>query len=141
MRRARHPAGLGIQFIDPSIYYIAKLPSDVQLSDVALVGIVAANMLADWHNEGLSLAGVMRPIGEWALPYLAGRLALTSAEEFDEAQRRAQAALDELERDEVLTEALGPHIVQHFLAAKRQVWRDYSLQVHDWELDHYLATY
>jgi lipoprotein-releasing system permease protein len=29
----------GIQFIDPSIYYIAKLPSDVQLSDVALVGI------------------------------------------------------------------------------------------------------
>ena len=29
----------GIQFIDPSIYYIAKLPSDVQWSDVALVGI------------------------------------------------------------------------------------------------------
>jgi lipoprotein-releasing system permease protein len=30
---------LGIQFIDPSIYYIAKLPSDVQLMDVAMVGI------------------------------------------------------------------------------------------------------
>ncbi|MGB5775249.1 MAG: lipoprotein-releasing ABC transporter permease subunit [Sedimenticolaceae bacterium] len=29
----------GIQFIDPSIYYIAKLPSDVQLIDVAMVGI------------------------------------------------------------------------------------------------------
>ena len=29
----------GIQFIDPSIYYIAKLPSDVQLADVLLVGI------------------------------------------------------------------------------------------------------
>ncbi len=29
----------GIQFIDPSIYYIAKLPSDVQLIDVSMVGI------------------------------------------------------------------------------------------------------
>ncbi len=29
----------GIQFIDPSIYYIAKLPSDVQIGDVVLVGI------------------------------------------------------------------------------------------------------
>lgn len=29
----------GIRFIDPSIYYIAKLPSDVQLTDVVLVGI------------------------------------------------------------------------------------------------------
>ena len=29
----------GIQFIDPSIYYIAKLPSDVQLGDVVLVGL------------------------------------------------------------------------------------------------------
>jgi len=29
----------GIQFIDPSIYYIAKLPSDVQATDVILVGV------------------------------------------------------------------------------------------------------
>ena len=29
----------GIRFIDPSIYYIAKLPSDVQAMDVALVGV------------------------------------------------------------------------------------------------------
>lgn len=29
----------GIRFIDPSIYYIAKLPSDVQPSDVLLVGL------------------------------------------------------------------------------------------------------
>jgi lipoprotein-releasing system permease protein len=29
----------GIQFIDPSIYYIAKLPSDVQPLDVSMVGI------------------------------------------------------------------------------------------------------
>jgi lipoprotein-releasing system permease protein len=29
----------GIRFIDPSIYYIAKLPSDVQTADVLLVGL------------------------------------------------------------------------------------------------------
>ena len=29
----------GVQFIDPSIYYIAKLPSDVQAADVIMVGI------------------------------------------------------------------------------------------------------
>ena len=29
----------GIQFIDPSIYYIAKLPSDVQATDVFMVGM------------------------------------------------------------------------------------------------------
>jgi lipoprotein-releasing system permease protein len=29
----------GIQFIDPSIYYIAKLPSDVQTGDVLMIGV------------------------------------------------------------------------------------------------------
>ena len=29
----------GVQFIDPSIYYIAKLPSDVQMMDVVMVGV------------------------------------------------------------------------------------------------------
>ena len=31
-------AGFGVQFIDPNIYYISKLPSDLQWRDVALVG-------------------------------------------------------------------------------------------------------
>lgn len=31
-------AGFGVQFIDPSIYYISKLPSQLQWRDVALVG-------------------------------------------------------------------------------------------------------
>jgi lipoprotein-releasing system permease protein len=32
-------SGFGIQFIDPSIYYIAKLPSDVQTADVVMIGV------------------------------------------------------------------------------------------------------
>jgi len=41
----------------------------------------------------------------------------------------------------VITNALGDHIAQHFLAAKRQEWRDYISQVSQWELDNYLGKY
>jgi hypothetical protein len=37
--------------------------------------------------------------------------------------------------------ALGEHIAQHFLAAKRQEWREYISQVSQWELDNYLGKY
>ena len=32
---------LGIDFLDPSIYYISKLPSDPQVGDVVFIGIAA----------------------------------------------------------------------------------------------------
>jgi glutamine synthetase len=50
-------------------------------------------------------------------------------------------ALGELEQDAVLCASLGEHIAGHYLRAKRLVWREYSAQVHDWELDRYLASY
>lgn len=50
-------------------------------------------------------------------------------------------ACAELEKDDVVTEALGEHITQHFLEAKRQEWKDYIMQVSQWELDNYLAKY
>jgi len=50
-------------------------------------------------------------------------------------------ACNELEKDTEITAALGPHVTQHFLTAKRQEWRDYISQVSAWELDHYLAKY
>jgi glutamine synthetase len=50
-------------------------------------------------------------------------------------------ACNELEKDTEITAALGPHVTQHFLTAKRQEWRDYISQVSSWELDHYLAKY
>src|SRR5881398_1887477 len=50
-------------------------------------------------------------------------------------------ALDELEKDDVITDALGKHITSHFIEAKRQEWRDYITQVSAWELDSYLAKY
>jgi glutamine synthetase len=50
-------------------------------------------------------------------------------------------ACDELEKNDVIRAALGEHIVTHFLAAKRQEWRDYIIQVSRWELEQYLVKY
>lgn len=50
-------------------------------------------------------------------------------------------ALKELERDEVVQSALGPHIFERFLEAKQQEWDEYRLYVSQWELDRYLPIY
>ncbi len=50
-------------------------------------------------------------------------------------------ALDALEKDKVVLEALGEHIADNFIEAKRKVWREYISQVHPWEVKRYLATY
>ncbi|QFP76371.1 glutamine synthetase family protein [Deinococcus sp. AJ005] len=47
-------------------------------------------------------------------------------------------AIDELGKDEVLKQALGEHVLDHFVAAKRAEWREYSAAVHAWELERYL---
>ncbi len=49
-------------------------------------------------------------------------------------------AITALEKDEVVKDALGPHIANHFIAAKKQEWSEYIAQVHDWELHRYLGT-
>lgn len=50
-------------------------------------------------------------------------------------------ALDRLEKDKVLTAALGDHIAEHYLAAKRREWIEYLAHVHPWEQDRYLEQY
>jgi glutamine synthetase len=49
-------------------------------------------------------------------------------------------ALDELERDEVIQEALGPAITETMLRARRAEWDAYRIQVTEWELERYLET-
>jgi glutamine synthetase len=50
-------------------------------------------------------------------------------------------ALAELQRDEVVAAALGPHILERFIEAKTQEWDEYRLYVSQWELDRYLPLY
>jgi glutamine synthetase len=50
-------------------------------------------------------------------------------------------AIDELERDEVIRDALGDHVLNHFLQAKRAEWDAYRLHVSTWETDRYLEAF
>ena len=59
----------------------------------------------------------------------------------DDLPHNLEEACNELERDKVITDALGEHITSNFLEAKRQEWQEYITQVSQWELDNYLAKY
>jgi glutamine synthetase len=50
-------------------------------------------------------------------------------------------AINELEKDSVLREALGAHLFERFINAKRLEWEDYRLEVNPWELDKYLPLF
>ncbi len=50
-------------------------------------------------------------------------------------------ALDEMERSELVHEALGEHIFEWFLRNKRSEWRDYKTHVSNWELARYLPSW
>jgi glutamine synthetase len=59
----------------------------------------------------------------------------------DDLPHDLNEACDELEKDKVITAALGEHVTRHFLEAKREEWREYISQVSNWELENYLAKY
>lgn len=50
-------------------------------------------------------------------------------------------ALEELAKDEVVKDALGPHIHEKFIEAKLEEWNAYRIRVHPWEIDTYLTKY
>jgi glutamine synthetase len=50
-------------------------------------------------------------------------------------------ALDALEADDVMREALGDHIFSEYIRLKRSEWAAYNEQVHKWELDEYMDRY
>jgi glutamine synthetase len=49
-------------------------------------------------------------------------------------------AVEELESDEVIRRALGDHIFERFVEAKREEWNEYRMQVTPWELERYLPV-
>jgi glutamine synthetase len=71
--------------------------------------------------------------------------------EFNEAKREEYGietlpgdlgrAIDALEADPVIQEALGDHVSEKFVEAKRAEYADYIVEVSDWELDRYLETF
>ncbi|PQD93923.1 type I glutamate--ammonia ligase [Pradoshia eiseniae] len=50
-------------------------------------------------------------------------------------------ALQELQGDRVITDALGEHILEHFIEAKEIEWDMFRTQVHPWEREQYIQMY
>ncbi|MFZ5642210.1 MAG: type I glutamate--ammonia ligase [Bacillota bacterium] len=50
-------------------------------------------------------------------------------------------ALEALSRDKIVSEALGPHVMQRYMEAKKIEWDRYRTQVHPWEIEEYLTKY
>jgi glutamine synthetase len=71
--------------------------------------------------------------------------------EFDEAKREEYGietlpenlgeSLDALEADETIQNALGEHVTEKFLEAKRAEFQEYRVSVSDWEKDRYLEKF
>ncbi|MBU1879991.1 MAG: glutamine synthetase, partial [Chloroflexi bacterium] len=58
----------------------------------------------------------------------------------DTLPRNLGEALEALAADPVLGEALGPQAADRYLEAKWREWREYSIQVTEWERERYLET-
>ena len=52
-----------------------------------------------------------------------------------------EVAINALEADPVITQALGPHVTAQYINGKRAEWDAYRTQVSQWEIDRYLVTY
>ena len=50
-------------------------------------------------------------------------------------------AVEELEKDELIKDALGPHVAPLYISGKKREWAEYSEQVTQWETDRYLYKY
>lgn len=59
----------------------------------------------------------------------------------DDLPATLSEALDELEKSDLVRDALGDHIFEHFLEAKRGEWDAYTQHVAPWELARYLSAY
>lgn len=59
----------------------------------------------------------------------------------DDLPRDLHEALDCLEKDTVIRAALGEHIYERFVEAKREEWQDYVGTVSAWEVERYLGQY
>jgi glutamine synthetase len=59
----------------------------------------------------------------------------------DDLPRDLYEALDEMKKDKVVTTALGDHLTERFLEAKRKEVEEYQRHVSAWEVERYLGRY
>jgi glutamine synthetase len=59
----------------------------------------------------------------------------------DVLPRSLKAAVDDLEKDEVIKNALGAEYADYYIRVKNEEWRQYHSTVSPWEIDNYLGVY
>jgi glutamine synthetase len=50
-------------------------------------------------------------------------------------------AMDELKKNPIAKETLGPHIYEKYVESKEQEWDSFRIHVTDWEIANYLKMY
>ncbi len=61
--------------------------------------------------------------------------------QIDDLPRDLHEALDRFEKDDVIKEALGEHLTERFLEAKRAEGAQFNQEVTEWEIRNYLGRY
>jgi len=110
-----------------------RCPDPSSNTYLAFAAMIAAGL--DGVEKGLTLAD---PVEESLFEMDAATIASKGIKELPGTLGEA---LDELERDEVIREALGDHVLEHFLEAKRAEWDEYRTQVSEWEVERYLEQF
>jgi glutamine synthetase len=110
-----------------------RCPDPSSNTYLAFAAMIAAGL--DGVERGLVLS---EPIEESLFEMDAGRIAEKGIRELPGTLGEA---IDELESDPVIGEALGDHVLTHYVNAKRSEWDEYRTQVTGWELDRYLEAY
>ncbi|HEX5824723.1 MAG TPA: glutamine synthetase family protein, partial [Candidatus Limnocylindrales bacterium] len=110
-----------------------RCPDPSSNTYLAFAAMIAAGL--DGVERGLTLGD---PVEESLFEMDAATIA---AKGIRELPGTLGEAIDELEKDTVITDALGDHVMSHYLEAKRAEWDEYRTQVSDWEVERYLEQF
>jgi glutamine synthetase len=110
-----------------------RCPDPSSNTYLAFAAMIAAGL--DGVEKGLTLGD---PVEESLFEMDAATIASKGIKELPGTLGEA---IGELENDPVICEALGDHVLSHFIEAKRSEWDEYRTQVSDWEVDRYLESF
>jgi glutamine synthetase len=110
-----------------------RCPDPSSNTYLAFAAMIAAGL--DGVEKGLELA---EPVEESLFEMDATRIAEMGIKELPGT---LGDAIEELEADSVIREALGEHVFHHFIEAKTAEWDEYRTQVSQWEIDRYLDMF
>ncbi len=109
-----------------------RCPDPSSNTYLAFAVMIAAGL--DGVERGLTLS---EPVEESLFEMDAARVAERG---ITELPGTLGEAIEELRADAVVCEALGDHVLEHYVEAKSAEWNEYRTQVTQWELDRYLEA-